>query len=109
MTTYAVYGDLVEATRAPQVISGDRSPSLITITPGLNATYDAAVGRVKIAVGGLSALATYAVVDRSTNGSTWTTIRGGAHVTVIGGGDLLVYDYEFPTTGAITYRVRVYS
>lgn len=65
--------------------------------------------RIQIAVGTLDAAADYAVVDRTLDGVTYDYVRGGVRVEVSGGGDLLVYDYEFPAGVTITYRVRVYD
>jgi len=75
------------------------------------ATYDAAVSRVRIAATGLGASATYAVVDRTTNGGvTYTTVRGGGDVAVASQVlERTVDDYEFSNGVATTYRVRSYN
>lgn len=65
--------------------------------------------RIHIAVGSLDASADYAIVDRTTDGVNYEYVRGGARTEVSGGGDLSLYDYEFPVPGPITYRVRVYD
>lgn len=74
----------------------------------LTATYDASLSRIKLAGGTLGASATYAVFDRTLNGITYTTVRGGTHVAVASGAASLD-DYEFPVGVAITYRVRSYD
>ena len=74
----------------------------------LTATYDAALSRIELAGATLGASATYAVFDRTLNGITYTTVRGGSHVTVASGA-AAVNDYEFPVGVAITYRVRSYN
>jgi hypothetical protein len=74
----------------------------------LTATYDAALSRIKLAGGSLGVSATYAVFDRTLNGITYTTVRGGTHVTVASAA-ASVDDYEFPVGVAITYRVRSYD
>lgn len=58
-----------------------------------------------------TAVADYAVVDRTTNGVTYTTVRGASEVGVTTGCELeqIVDDYEFPVGQLITYRVRSYS
>ncbi len=65
--------------------------------------------RIQIAVGSLPGGSSYAVVDRTLDGVNYEIVRGGAAVAVTPGGDLLIYDYEFPAGQLITYRVRVYS
>lgn len=67
------------------------------------------MSRIRIAVGSLAVTADHAVVDRTVDGVTYETVRGGGDVAVTGGGDLLIYDYEYPAGVPITYRVRVYS
>jgi hypothetical protein len=104
----AVFGEFVTAVRTPVVLGEDAPVGLVTIADGLELSYDATLGRVRIAVGAVALTAVSAVVDRSVDGVRWTTVRGG-EVAVVGGGDLLVYDYEFPTGVALTYRVRTYD
>lgn len=65
--------------------------------------------RIQIAVGSLPGGADYAIVDRTLDAVNYDVVRGGAAVAVSGGGDLLIYDYEFPAGETITYRVRVYD
>ena len=68
-------------------------------------TYDATNARVVINATGLVGAAT-AVVQRSTNQVTWTTVRGAAALAVNGSGVLTqVYDYEFTPGVANYYRV----
>lgn len=53
----------------------------------------------------------YATVDRTTDGVTYTTVRGASEVGVTTGCELetFVDDYEFPVGELITYRVRVFD
>ena len=53
----------------------------------------------------------HAVVERSTDGVTYTTVRGATDVGVTTGCELerLVDDYEFPVGVTVTYRVRSYT
>ena len=74
----------------------------------LTATFDSALSRIKLAAGTLGASATYAVFDRTLNGITYTTVRGGTHVSVASAAASL-NDYEFPLGVAVTYRVRSYN
>lgn len=69
-------------------------------------SYDSTLSRVQIQATGLTG-AISAVVERSTDGIQWTTVRGAADLAVIG--DTLgvpVDDFEFPAGVAVTYRVR---
>lgn len=78
--------------------------------PSIVLTFDATLGRVRVEAFSLGSLATYAVVDRSTDGITWTTVRGGAAVELDATQNLPVPvdDYEWSAV-ATTYRVRSYS
>ncbi|NBH01933.1 hypothetical protein [Amycolatopsis sp. SID8362] len=67
-------------------------------------TYLDDLGRVRVAFSGLSADADYALVERSTDGITWTTVRGGDKVGLTAGAGKLD-DYEFAAGVANTYRV----
>ncbi|WP_290055666.1 hypothetical protein [Amycolatopsis solani] len=67
-------------------------------------TYLSDLSRVRISFTGLTADADYAVVQRSTDGITWTTVRGGDKVGLSGGAGK-VDDYEFIAGAANTYRV----
>lgn len=72
----------------------------------LTCTYDASLGRVRVTATGLGA-ALVATVQRSTNGVTWTTVRGGTDVPVVAGAlARTVDDYEFADGVLTTYRVR---
>lgn len=53
--------------------------------------------------------ADYAIVDRTLDGVTYTTVRGASEVGITAGCELerIVDDYEFPVGQPITYRVRV--
>lgn len=73
----------------------------------LTATYDTLLSRIRLAADTLGT-ATYAVFDRTLNGVTYTTIRGGSHVTVTSSA-AHIDDYEFPVGETITYRVRSYN
>lgn len=67
-------------------------------------TYMDDLGRVRVAFTGLNADTDYALVERSTDGITWTTVRGGDKVAVTAGAGKLD-DYEFAAGVANTYRV----
>jgi hypothetical protein len=58
-----------------------------------------------------SATATYATVDRTTDGVTYTVVRGASDVGVTTGCELerIVDDYEFPVGQTVTYRVRSFD
>lgn len=74
----------------------------------LTATYLDDRGRVHLAATALGASATYAVYDRTLDGITYATVRGGlesAVVSQVGSLD----DHEFPAEELITYRVRSYN
>jgi hypothetical protein len=53
----------------------------------------------------------HAIVDRTTDGITYTTVRGATDVGITTGCELerIVDDYEFPVGVPITYRVRSVS
>lgn len=71
-------------------------------------SYDDTLARVTIGASGLG-VATYATVERSTNGGTaWTTVRGAVTVAVTAGALATVYDYEFAPGATNLYRVRAY-
>lgn len=74
----------------------------------LTATYNADLARITVTADTLGASATYAVFDRTLNGITYTTVRGGTHVPVASAAGH-VDDYEFPAGVLITYRVRSYN
>jgi hypothetical protein len=67
----------------------------------ITVTYMDDLSRVRIE--GASILGSSVTVERSTDGITWTTIRGGSEVAVFGGA-FTVDDYEFPVSQAVTYR-----
>lgn len=78
----------------------------MTVTP----TYDAGLSRVRVSASGLSGSPVTALVERSIDGVTWSTVRGGTSVTVSGGSlTLPVDDYEFIDGLANTYRVTAYN
>lgn len=69
-------------------------------------TYDPVLSRVRITATGLNA-ADHALVERSTDGLQWTTVRGASQVLVTAGTlAVTVDDYEFVDGVANTYRVR---
>lgn len=74
----------------------------------LTATYDGVLSRIRLSGTLLGAIATYAVFDRTTDGVTYTTVRGGAAATVTSQNASLD-DYEWDAGTATTYRVRSYS
>jgi hypothetical protein len=65
--------------------------------------YDTTLSRVQIAATGLGDAVT-AVVERSTNQITWTTVRGGVDVPVTAGVMATVDDYEFAPDTLNYYR-----
>lgn len=74
----------------------------------VTATYDATLSRVRLAATSLDGSATYATIERSTNGIRWTTVRGGTARTVTGGA-VSLDDYEFVDGVANTWRVTAYD
>lgn len=74
----------------------------------LTATYDGVLSRIVLAGATLGASATYAVFDRTEDGITYTTVRGGSAVTVTSQ-NAGVNDYEWSAGVATTYRVRSYN
>ncbi|MEC3975083.1 poly-gamma-glutamate hydrolase family protein [Amycolatopsis sp. H20-H5] len=99
-------GDLSAASRA----SGVRTPAFyayaaaVKSVMGTTATYLADLSRVRIAFTGLNTDADYAKVERTTDGITWSTVRGGDTVALIGGAGK-IDDYEFAAGVANTYRM----
>lgn len=69
----------------------------------INATYDGTISRVRIACSAAPALADYAKIERSLDGITWTTVRGGDAVPLVGAA-CSVDDYEFVSGALNTYR-----
>lgn len=67
-------------------------------------TYLDDLGRVRVEFTALDTDADYALVERSTDGITWATVRGGDKVSVTAGAGHLD-DYEFAAGVANTYRV----
>jgi len=66
-------------------------------------TYEDTLSRVKIEATGVGGADT-ALVERSLNQVTWTTVRGGDAVPVVAG-VVTLYDYEFTTAVLNYYRV----
>lgn len=58
-----------------------------------------------------TAVASYATVDRTLDGVTYTTVRGASEVGITTGCELerIVDDYEFPVGQSVTYRVRSFT
>lgn len=71
-------------------------------------SYDAQLSRVRITANGLNDALT-ALVERSTNQITWTTVRGGIDVPVTAGTMATVDDYEFTSSVPNYYRVTYTS
>lgn len=69
----------------------------------IGATHDSALSRVRIAVSSAPAGSDYATIERSTDGITWTVVRGGEAVTLVGGACSLD-DFEFAPNVLNTYR-----
>lgn len=68
-------------------------------------TYDPVLSRLRIVqTGGL--VADLADFLRTTDGITWTTVRGGSNVPLAGGTEATIDDYEFPVGVPVTYRVE---
>lgn len=74
----------------------------------LSATYNSDLSRLVLEATALGVSATYAVFDKTLNGITYTTVRGGGSVAVTSEVSGLS-DYEFPLDTEVTYRVRSYS
>lgn len=74
----------------------------------LAATYDALLSRIRLSATVLGASATYARFERSTDGVSWTTVRGGSAATVASQNSH-VDDYEWPPGVLVTYRVTSYN
>ncbi|MFF5992578.1 hypothetical protein [Prauserella flavalba] len=68
----------------------------------LTATYDPQLSRVRLTVDGLGD-ATEVRFERSTNGVTWSTVRGGEAV-LVSDGTARLDDYEFAAGVLNTYR-----
>lgn len=69
-------------------------------------TYDDVLGRVRIDADALGTASEEALVERSTDQITWTTVRGAGAVPVTAGVmDLTVDDYEFSPDVVNYYRV----
>lgn len=75
----------------------------------LSAVYDPTLSRIELNMTAAVGAPVTAVFDRSVDGITWTTIRGGSDVPADFDNAGPVYDYEFPTGVLITYRVRGYD
>lgn len=71
----------------------------------ISTTYMGDLSRVRVALSSAPAGADYAIVERSTDGITWTTVRGGNQVQLTAGAGH-VDDYEFAAGVSNTYRAR---
>jgi hypothetical protein len=69
----------------------------------LTATYDGVLSRVRLAATGLGSALT-GLVERSTDQVTWSTVRGGAALSVVAGA-ASVDDYEFAPNVPNYYRI----
>lgn len=74
----------------------------------LTATYDPQLSRVRLVAADLDPRTETVRFERSANGITWSTVRGGEAVPVVGGTARLD-DYEFAPNTANTYRATAYS
>lgn len=76
----------------------------------LSATYDQTNAVVELTVDGLAtAGATIASIQRSTDGVTWTGVRGAINIPVTGDGPDVYLDYEFTPGPGVTNSYRVVS
>ena len=69
----------------------------------ISTTYNADLSRVQIVCAGVHADANHALIERSMDQITWTTVRGGSVVTLVGGACALD-DYEFIPNTTNYYR-----
>lgn len=69
-------------------------------------TYNDDLARVVITVSGITAAADHVLIERSTDGINWTTVRGGSEVP-IAAGTATLSDYEFSDGVANTYRASL--
>ncbi|MBN6037481.1 hypothetical protein [Amycolatopsis sp. 195334CR] len=69
----------------------------------ISATYLGDLGRVRIELASAPAVADHVVVERSTDGVTWTPVRGGLTVGLSGGAGV-VDDYEYEPGVVNEYR-----
>lgn len=69
----------------------------------VTAAYLGDLSRVRITCAGAPAHADYAKIERSTDGITWSVIRGGDTVSLVAGG-CVADDYEFTPGVLNTYR-----
>lgn len=69
----------------------------------IGTTHDATLSRVRVAVSAAPANADYATIERSTDGITWTVVRGGEAAALVAGA-CQVDDYEFAPNVLNTYR-----
>jgi hypothetical protein len=76
----------------------------------LTPTYDSILSRVQLTCTLLGSDCTWALVQRSTDGTTWTTVRGAAEWDVTAESfTTTLDDYEFPADVLTTYRARPYD
>lgn len=70
----------------------------------LTGTFDPILSRVRLAAGALDD-GSVALFERSRNGVYWTTVRGGAAVSITGADTAALDDYEFVPGAVNHYRV----
>lgn len=68
----------------------------------ITATYLQDLSRVRLE--GTGIVGATATVEKSTDGITWATVRGGSSVNVLAS-EFMLDDYEFPAGQEVTYRV----
>jgi hypothetical protein len=69
-------------------------------------TYLGDLARVRVDVTGIPAAVDHVLIERSTDGVTWATVRGGSALTPTAGA-VSVDDYEFPDGVPVTYRASL--
>ena len=69
----------------------------------ITATYADDLSRVRISCTGAPARADYATIERSADGITWSEVRGGGQVPLVGG-ECALDDFEFTPSVSNTYR-----
>lgn len=74
----------------------------------LTATYTDANGKVTIAVSGAPGAATTALIERTSDGVTWSTVRG-AQAVPLASGACALDDYEYTDGTVNTYRASYVS
>ncbi|WP_110082610.1 hypothetical protein [Actinokineospora spheciospongiae] len=70
----------------------------------VTATYIDDLSRVRVSCAGAPAAADFAKIERSADGITWATVRGGDAVALGPGGTCVIDDYEFDPGVTNIYR-----